>query len=60
VTTIPAAANVGVATAYGAWSEAAGAAAQLAVNLTCIVVAVVATLSVQRGFYRRRRAVAAH
>jgi uncharacterized hydrophobic protein (TIGR00271 family) len=59
VTTIPAAANVGVATAYGAWSEAAGAAAQLAVNLTCIVVAVVATLSVQRGFYRRRRAVAA-
>jgi uncharacterized hydrophobic protein (TIGR00271 family) len=55
VTTIPAAANVGVAAAYGDWSEAAGAIAQLAVNLTCIVVAVVATLSFQRWVYARRR-----
>ena len=55
VTTIPAAANVGVASAYGDWSEVAGAAGQLTLNLVCIVAAVVATLSLQRWFYRRRR-----
>jgi hypothetical protein len=55
VTTIPAAANVGVATAYGDWEELGGAAAQLGVNLVCIVTAVIATLSVQRWFYARRR-----
>jgi Domain of unknown function (DUF389) len=55
VTTIPAAANMGVATAYGDWSELRGASAQLALNLLCIVTAVVATLSLQRAFYRRRR-----
>jgi uncharacterized hydrophobic protein (TIGR00271 family) len=54
VTTIPAAANVGVAAAYGEWSEASGAAAQLAVNLTCVIVAVVATLSFQHWVYGRR------
>ena len=36
VTTIPAAANVGVAAAYGDWSEFRGALAQLALNLTCL------------------------
>jgi uncharacterized hydrophobic protein (TIGR00271 family) len=55
VTTIPAAANVGVAAAYGDWTEVGGASAQLAVNLTCIVTAVVATLSLQQWVYRRRR-----
>ena len=55
VTTIPAAANVGVAAAYGDWGEVGGAAAQLGVNLACIVSAVVATLSLERWFYRRRR-----
>jgi uncharacterized hydrophobic protein (TIGR00271 family) len=55
VTTIPAAANVGVASAYGEWDEVGGAAGQLALNLLCIVAAVVATLSLQRWFYRRRR-----
>lgn len=55
VTTIPAAANVGVAAAYGDWSEAAGAAGQLCVNLACIVVAGIATLAVQRLLYARRR-----
>ena len=58
MTTIPAAANVGVAAAYGDWRELRGAATQLAVNLTCIVVAVVTTLSLQRRVYRRRRAAA--
>jgi uncharacterized hydrophobic protein (TIGR00271 family) len=55
VTTIPAAANVGVAAAYGDGSEVAGAAAQLGVNLVCIVAAGVATLALQRAVYRRRR-----
>ena len=55
VTTIPAAANVGVAAAYGDWTEVTGAAVQLAVNLACIVTAVVATLSLQRYIYGRRR-----
>ena len=54
VTTIPAAANVGVATAYRDWSEVAGASAQLALNLVCIVAAVVTTLSIQRWLFRRR------
>jgi uncharacterized hydrophobic protein (TIGR00271 family) len=57
VTTIPAASNVGVAAAYGDWSEAGGAAAQLGTNLTGIVVAGLITLFVQRRYYvaRRRR-----
>jgi uncharacterized hydrophobic protein (TIGR00271 family) len=59
VTTIPAAANVGVATAYSDWSEFRGALAQLAINLTCIVLGGVATLAVQRlGFTRRLRRAA--
>ncbi len=55
VTTIPAAANVGVAMAYADWNEVAGAAAQLVLNLVCIVVAGIATLALQRRLYRRRR-----
>ena len=55
VTTIPAAANVGVASAYGDWTEVRGAASQLGLNLVCIVTAVLVTLSLQRWVYRRRR-----
>jgi uncharacterized hydrophobic protein (TIGR00271 family) len=58
VTTIPAAANVGVAAAYGNWNDMVGAVTQLTVNLACIVTAVVATLSLQRWVYRRRRETA--
>jgi uncharacterized hydrophobic protein (TIGR00271 family) len=59
VTTIPAAANVAVATAYGDWSELQGALSQLALNLACIVLAGVVTLTVQRlGFGRRLRRAA--
>jgi uncharacterized hydrophobic protein (TIGR00271 family) len=47
VTTVPAAANVGVAAAYGAWSEVGAAAAQLALNLAGLLVAGVLTLVVQ-------------
>ena len=55
VTTIPAAANIGVAAAYTDWDEMGGAAAQLGLNLCAIVLAAVATLFVQRRFYVRRR-----
>ncbi len=55
VTTIPAAANVGIAAAVADWSEWRGAMAQLAVNLTAIVFAGIATLYLQRRLYRRRR-----
>jgi uncharacterized hydrophobic protein (TIGR00271 family) len=55
VTTIPAAANIGVAAAYSEWSECGGAALQLAVNLTAILLAGVATLFLQRRLYMRRR-----
>lgn len=56
VTTIPSAANVGVAAAYADWAELGGAAAQLSINLTLILVAGVLTLSVQRlAFHARRR-----
>jgi uncharacterized hydrophobic protein (TIGR00271 family) len=55
VTTIPAAANIGVAAAYADWAAWRGSMAQLAINLTSIVVAGTATLSVQRLLYRRRR-----
>jgi uncharacterized hydrophobic protein (TIGR00271 family) len=55
VTTIPAAANIGVAAAIGDWSEWRGAMIQLVVNLTAICLAGVATLAVERGLYRRRR-----
>ena len=55
VTTIPAASNIGVAAAYGDWSEASGAAGQLAINLTSIVLAGVLTLFIQRRYYVARR-----
>ena len=55
VTTIPAASNIGVAAAYGDWDEAGGAAGQLAINLTSIVLAGVLTLFVQRRYYVARR-----
>lgn len=47
VTTIPAAANVGLGTAYGQWTEVRGASLQLLVNIAGLAVAGVATLVVQ-------------
>lgn len=55
VTTIPAAANIGLACAYSDWSEWRGAIAQLSVHLAMIVRAGVGTLYLQRRLYRRRR-----
>ena len=55
VTTIPAAANIGVAAALGNWEDWRGAMLQLSVNLTAIVLAGVTTLFVQRLLFERRR-----
>jgi uncharacterized hydrophobic protein (TIGR00271 family) len=55
VTTIPAAANIGVAAALGNWSDWRGAMAQLSVNLLGIVAAGICTLYVERRLFERRR-----
>lgn len=55
VTTIPAAANVGVGIALGDPGEAAGALGQLSLNLLAIVLAGTLTLYVQRRLYVMRR-----
>jgi uncharacterized hydrophobic protein (TIGR00271 family) len=55
VTTIPAAANIGVTAAYGDWVNFRGSAAQLAINLGAILVAGTTVLSLQRLLYRRRK-----
>jgi len=55
VTTIPAAANIGVAAAFGDLSQVGGAAGQLAINLVTIVLAGVVALYLQRRDYVRRR-----
>ena len=58
VTTIPAVGNIGAAAAYGAWSEVGGAALQLAINVTGLVVAGAVTLAVQARLTTRRLPVA--
>ena len=55
VTTIPAAANIGVAAAYEDWSTMGGAALQLVINLFFIFVAGLITLLIQRRLYMKRR-----
>lgn len=55
VTTIPAAANIGVAAALGNWADWRGAMAQLSLNLVAIVLAGVGTLYVERLLFERRR-----
>jgi uncharacterized hydrophobic protein (TIGR00271 family) len=55
VTTIPAAANIGIAAAFGNWHTAAGSTGQLAVNLAGILVAGTSTLYIQRLLYQRRK-----
>ena len=55
VTTIPAAANIGVAAALGDWEEWLGAMEQLSLNLCAILLAGVGTLFLQRRLYMRRR-----
>jgi uncharacterized hydrophobic protein (TIGR00271 family) len=55
VTTIPAAANIGVAAAFGDWSDWGGALGQLSLNLGAIFLAGIGTLYLQRWLYQRRR-----
>ena len=55
VTTIPAAANIGVAAALGNWDDWRGAMAQLSLNLIAIVLAGVSTLYIERRLFERRR-----
>jgi uncharacterized hydrophobic protein (TIGR00271 family) len=56
VTTIPAAANVGVSAAYGDWTAWRGSLGQLGLNMAGILLAGTATLFAQRlSFVRRRR-----
>jgi uncharacterized hydrophobic protein (TIGR00271 family) len=55
VATIPSAAAMGVTAAYANWEDFGGAALQLAINLTAIVLAGAATLWLQRLFFIRRR-----
>lgn len=56
VTTIPAAANVGVAAAYGDWDSFGGSLGQLALNVALLLVAGILTLGIQRAVFMRRRA----
>ena len=55
VTTIPAAANIGVSAAYGDWSSWRGSQIQLAANITMLLLAGILTLASQRQLYVRRR-----
>ena len=55
VTTIPAAANIGVSAAYRDWDSFGGSVAQLGINLTSVLVAGTTVLAIQRALYRRRR-----
>ena len=51
VTTIPAAANIGISAALGNWSDWRGAMLQLALNLIAIVLAGIVTLQLQRVLF---------
>jgi uncharacterized hydrophobic protein (TIGR00271 family) len=55
VTTIPAAANVGVSLAYRDWDSMLGSLGQLGLNLAVIVAAGTLTLAVQRAVWLHRR-----
>ena len=55
VTTIPAAANVGIAAAYQDWDTCTGSLGVLGLNMASIVIAGTAVLTVQRMLYDRRR-----
>ena len=54
VTTIPAAAAMGVSAAYGQWSETWGATEQLLLNVVILLAVGVAALVVQRRFWKSR------
>ncbi len=53
VTTVPAAGNIGLALAFGAWGEVRGSLLQLGVNLAGMAVAGWATLALQHAVWSR-------
>jgi uncharacterized hydrophobic protein (TIGR00271 family) len=53
VTTIPAAADIGVSAAFGSWNEAAGSALQLVLNVVLLIAVGAGGLSAQRAIWRR-------
>ncbi len=55
VTTIPAAADLGLSIAFGEWSEAGGALLQLLLNVVILIVVGAAGLRVQRRIWGRAR-----
>ena len=54
VTTIPAAADVGVSLAFSSWHEARGSALQLLLNIAVLVAVGAAGLNTQRMIWRRQ------
>ncbi|HEY7564528.1 MAG TPA: DUF389 domain-containing protein, partial [Acidimicrobiia bacterium] len=54
VTTIPAAADIGISIAFANPGEMLGATVQLVINLACLLAAGIAVLLVQRWSHRRR------
>lgn len=53
VTTIPAASDIGVASAFGSWSEARGSLVQLLLNIIILIVVGLMTLKVMRLIWQR-------
>jgi uncharacterized hydrophobic protein (TIGR00271 family) len=53
VTTVPAAASVGVSIAYSSWGEAGGSVEQLLLNVVLLIVVGAAGLRTQRAIWRR-------
>ena len=53
VTTIPAAADIGVSSAFGSWSEARGSFIQLLLNISILIVIGAIGLRVQRLLWER-------
>ena len=53
VTTIPAAADISVSTAFGSWHEAWGSLVQLLVNIVVLIVVGTLTLKAQRAIWKR-------
>jgi uncharacterized hydrophobic protein (TIGR00271 family) len=54
VTTIPAAADIGLSLAYSSWGEAWGSAAQLLLNVVLLIAVGAAALRLQRRIWRAR------
>ncbi|MFI6437782.1 DUF389 domain-containing protein [Streptomyces sp. NPDC050759] len=53
VTTIPAAADIGVSCAFASWNEARGSLLQLLLNIVVLIVVGTGTLKCQRAIWRR-------